>query len=108
MAHHSSDHATPAEPSLDQTLRALSDSRRRAVLSHLFDREANGPATVEELARRIAADDAERTRWSLRHAHLPRLDDAGIVSYERRARRVRLAGDQSAVESLLAAARNLY
>jgi hypothetical protein len=36
------------------------------------------------------------------------LDDAGIVSYDRSDRRVRLAGDQSSAESLLAAARNIH
>ncbi|MFC4448193.1 DUF7344 domain-containing protein [Halorussus aquaticus] len=90
-------------PSLERTLRILAADRRRETLSYLFDSDGDAVA-VEELAEEVADGDAtERAYQSLHHAHLPKLDDAGIVSYERRDERVSLAGDQSRVEELLAA-----
>lgn len=70
---------------------ALADPRRRVLLAYLD--ECEFPVPREELAEQIAAAEGgadvstERRREieiGLHHAHLPRLDDAGIVEYDRR------------------------
>lgn len=57
-------------------------SRRRYVLYHLF--ENRGGTSIETLAAAVARHegvlDHERVEMSLRHAHLPKLEDAGLVS----------------------------
>lgn len=59
-------------------------SRRRYVLYHLLE-SAEG-VTVEGLATSVAAreDDADpdRIETSLRHSHLPKLEDAGLISLD--------------------------
>ncbi|WP_436927816.1 DUF7344 domain-containing protein [Halosimplex amylolyticum] len=84
---------TTADPeSLDALFRAITDGRRRAVLdvlSHQF-----GPIRLETLAREIGAygrdvnesdvatEDVERVLGRLHHVDLPRLSDAGVVTYD--------------------------
>ncbi|WP_435174813.1 DUF7344 domain-containing protein [Halorussus sp. AFM4] len=93
------------DPALEDALGALADERRRDLLRSLLERDGEGPVGVGELAEEIADEsDAEDVRRSLRHAHLPRLDGAGIVAYDAREGEVRLAGDQPAVEDFLEAA----
>ncbi|MDG5776114.1 hypothetical protein VB773_01920 [Haloarculaceae archaeon H-GB2-1] len=74
-----------------QILDLLSSYRRRLVLSALEDRT---PTPLDELAATVTAretdtprsrvTDEERTRVevSLLHAHLPRLQAAGLLSYD--------------------------
>jgi hypothetical protein len=108
MSEHSPVDTTPDDPSLDQTMRVLSDDCRREVLTHLFERDGDGPIAVEALADRITSGDTPETVTKLLyHTHLPRLDAAGIVTYERSAGRVELAGDRSSVEALLEAGRRV-
>lgn len=97
--------ADGSDPALGDALDALTDDRRRSVLRHLLAREGDGAVGVGELAEAVAdSSDAADVRRSLRHAHLPRLDEAGIVAYDARDERVRLAGDQRTVAELLDAA----
>lgn len=70
----------------------LSNARRRYVLCHLMERSK---ASVRELSRRIAAweNDVEvsvvsskqrkRVYTALHQTHLPRLDEFGVVEYDR-------------------------
>ena len=78
--------------SLDALFEALADARRRTVLdvlSHQYQQ-----IQVETLAREVAAAEADTTERevsdevvekaiiSLRHVHLPRLSEAGLVRYD--------------------------
>jgi DNA-binding transcriptional ArsR family regulator len=86
------------EPSLDTVFQILSNRRRRFVLYFLT--EVDDPIGREELARRIAtwerdedigdvpSDEIARVTVSLDHAHLPRLEDGGVVSYDREEREI--------------------
>jgi DNA-binding transcriptional ArsR family regulator len=79
----------------------LSNQRRRCVLSYL-DRNPE-PVSLSDLAERIAAwendvdtDDLDykqrkRVYTSLHQTHLPKLDEAGIVDYDREEGTVSLA-----------------
>jgi len=108
MSEHSPVDTNPDDLSLDQTMQALSDDDRREILTHLFERDGDGPIAVEALADRITSSDASGSVSELLyHTHLPRLDAAGIVTYERAEQRVELAGDQSSVEVLLQAGRRV-
>lgn len=72
--------------SMDDRLELLSDPHRRCVLEQL-ERTAD-PIDVDELAKRVAArvDGGRReTRLVLHHNHLPKLDDYGVVDYDRTA-----------------------
>jgi DNA-binding transcriptional ArsR family regulator len=74
-------------------LAAVTDSRRRRVLSLLRDRSA--PTTERDLATALAAalsedasgdlpsDAVESAHARSRHAHLPKLDEDGLVSWDR-------------------------
>ncbi|WP_336344419.1 DUF7504 family protein [Halalkalicoccus ordinarius] len=76
----------PATGSLtpDAAYDAIGARRRRYALYHLF--ENRGGERVETLAaavaRREGVLDSERVEKSLRHAHLPKLEDVGLVSLD--------------------------
>lgn len=79
--------------SLDTIFGALKNARRRHVLTYL--RQADEPVEIGELAEQIAADEndksvseitySERKRVyvALYQCHLPKLDDSGLVSYDK-------------------------
>lgn len=72
-----------ADRSLDSTLEALADERRRRVLYAL--RENDGVLDAEDLACTLAAEfgaDRESVHMRLHHADLPRLAECGIVEYD--------------------------
>ncbi|MEM4781808.1 MAG: hypothetical protein QXG03_09650 [Halalkalicoccus sp.] len=80
--------ASPAEEEaiadLDTVVRTLSKSGRRSVLEHLCDR--TGPIPAADLAAAVASggdDDAETVFRTLRHVHLPKLTEAGLIEYDR-------------------------
>ena len=84
----------------EQVVRVLADADHRAVLATLSD--AAGTLTVEALARRLARNasysaaggaDVESVMLSLHHNHLPRLDEAGLIRYDRFGRTARYTGD---------------
>lgn len=70
----------------DEILRTMSDGRRRRVVQ--FVRATDGPTTLEELASHLAdapeSSEAELAgiRANLYHVHLPKLRDAGLVSWD--------------------------
>lgn len=82
---------------LSRIFAALAHQRRRYVLYYLRDHEE---ATLTELAHHIAAweqDSAsepvpaaieDRVRMDLTHSHLPKLEDYGLVEYDRRSESV--------------------
>lgn len=88
---------------------ALSHGRRRFVLQHLRTSEA--PVSVDDLVTELAAwddgppaaDRRERIEVSLRHVHLPKLADFGLIEYDEPGRRAALADDSDELRSVLSA-----
>lgn len=85
----------PTELSETDVFVLLAKRRRRQLLRIL--RESPTPLTTYELARRIGADeheepsktDVKTVRIALHHHHLPRLDAADVVEYDRTGETVR-------------------
>ncbi|APW99017.1 hypothetical protein CHINAEXTREME_15095 [Halobiforma lacisalsi AJ5] len=89
---------------LDALFAALSDDRRRSILSALGGRRRR--LSTAELARAVAAleegtierdvdcERVERVRTSLVHVHLPALSEAGLVAYDPDADRVFAENDR--------------
>jgi hypothetical protein len=79
-------------------------TRRRYALYHLF--ENRGGESIETLAEAVARRegilDHRRVETSLRHAHLPKLEDAGLVSLD--SERVVPQGPFAEIEPYLAPA----
>jgi len=85
----STDSSASEELSQDLVFDILSNTRRRMVLYYL--REYGAPASVQEIAERIAALENEippeelsrqqrkRVYVSLYQTHLPKLNEAGII-----------------------------
>ncbi|MFA9503482.1 hypothetical protein ACERIM_11985 [Natrinema sp. H-ect1] len=85
--------AIPAELSLDDVHHLLQTKRRRDVLRYL--RDAEGPVRLRELAEQVAAweqettveelrsDERQRVYISLYQSHLPKLDNHGIIEYDK-------------------------
>lgn len=98
-------------PDLDTIFGLLSDRRRRYTLYALY-RVGGNAMTIDRLATRVneleanaGIDDGrpegiERTTEELRRHHLPKLDDAGIVEYDRRSDTVRYHAQPSLEEWL--------
>jgi len=89
-------------PSVDSLFDALSDRRRRAVVRYLIDR-TDRTARVETLDAELcheASADPGSFEATLRHVHLPRLADVGVVTYDEADGTVRYR-ERPAVESLL-------
>lgn len=95
---------------INEVIDALADERRRSVLYYLKDREnADLEEVTEHVATReteIAADELDErtmmnTRIELYHAHLPKLEAAGIIGYDRRQGSVRLQYLPAPVERFL-------
>ena len=92
--------------SVSTLLRALAHERRRHVVSHLA---RTGSATREELVTALVeledgepSGSADRIATSLRHVHLPALDGADLVEYDRTRGEVHIEpADASAVSDLL-------
>lgn len=76
---------------------ALANEHRRAVLSSLHRVDADGmavPELVDEVAQLIhdvegpSDEHRHRTATLLHHIHLPKLEDAGLLVYDREEERV--------------------
>jgi DNA-binding transcriptional ArsR family regulator len=95
---------------LDELLRILSDRRRRCILYCLNAADHRDIATLakrvtDRLERPVSDDDVEirvdEVRLSLVHVDIPMLEDADIVSYDRRRGDLRLDRPQADIEPLL-------
>ncbi|SIR20070.1 hypothetical protein SAMN05421858_1803 [Haladaptatus litoreus] len=65
---------------LDTLMELLADHRRRYALYYLRKQESE--VEIDELASRIAewdSDDRERILTELRHKHLPKMEEVGII-----------------------------
>lgn len=82
----------------------LANDRRRALLAHLVARPGEDVA-VEDLVSHLAANEAaseyRNIHLSLRHLHLPRLAEAGVVRYDTDRQRVEYVPARE-LEALLA------
>ncbi|WP_339106262.1 ArsR family transcriptional regulator [Haloterrigena salinisoli] len=68
----------------EELLRLLTDTTNRAVLTLLTD--TSHGLSVSEIAEQLVSEDdenIEQTVISLHHNHLPRLDEAGLINYDR-------------------------
>ena len=94
----------------DTVVAALANHRRRAILTYL-QQSQSGTATVEELASFIAEHEDEQSSTppdtdeqnvtvSLHHAHLPKLADADLITYDPDRGRVRARFDGRVGEPL--------
>jgi DNA-binding transcriptional ArsR family regulator len=93
---------------VDDVFTALAAMRRREVVYELGQRP-EGVATVDELVDRLLAREEdtlaeppvnhrERVTAALLHNHLPRLDELGVVEFDRRSGTVRFRGDAAVEE----------
>jgi len=89
---------------LDRALRAFAHPTRRALVLLLDDLDA-GWITVPEATTRLrdASEgvDERRLRIELVHSHLPALEDAGVIAYDRRSDRIELRPPSPAVADLI-------
>ncbi|MDG5821910.1 winged helix-turn-helix domain-containing protein [Natronococcus sp. A-GB7] len=79
----------------DEILSSLSNTQRRRIISHL---QEEGSASQSEIAHQLVrwnydsppdevSDKAvERIKINLHHEHLPQLEDAGLIEYDRRSK----------------------
>lgn len=93
----------PATLSMDVTFGLLKNRRRRETLQYL--REHDGETTLDEVAEHIAArendttvaalssDQRKRVYIGLYQCHLPKLDDAGVVDYDKDRGTIRMRGE---------------
>lgn len=101
----------PQDVSLDTVFMILKNSRRRAVLRYLVEVEAE--TTLDTLAEHIAAAEngidvqalssSQRKRLyiGLYQAHLPKMDDAGVIEFDKHRGRVELRSEAKPVVAYL-------
>ncbi|ESP86909.1 DUF7344 domain-containing protein [Candidatus Halobonum tyrrellensis] len=99
--------AETAGLSEDLAFTLLSNPRRRFVISYLSHH--GSPVGIHELAEQIAAwesgtdvdeltrEDRKKTYISLYQTHVPKLEEAGVVTYDDEERLVALTGDADEV-----------
>jgi hypothetical protein len=94
---------TPEGSSRHDVFDVLRNRRRQWLIQYLRRNDGDGPFELGELVEHVAAREtgttraeitaAERKRVynALRQTHLPKLDDAGMVTYDREANRIEFA-----------------
>ncbi|UTF52298.1 DUF7344 domain-containing protein [Natronosalvus rutilus] len=95
-------------PSLDLVFELLASRRRRQALYYLSE-QSDGVASVDEIADYVhtnddrsdcSADGRSEIAAGLRHVHLPKLEDAGVVDHDARSQTVRYWSQPSLEEWL--------
>ena len=86
------------EASLDTTLEALADRRRRLVIEYIASEISGESASLEELAKYVSAQETngrcyEETKQNLYHISLPKLDEAGLIDYDTGNKSIRLRSE---------------
>ena len=85
---------------LTEVFDLLSCTRRRYAVYYLYETEGSAVA-VADLADYVdgiepdddpGSDDAERIEIDLHHVQLPKMDEYGVIDYDRRTRTVRYVG----------------
>jgi hypothetical protein len=102
--------------SLDELFQLLSQERRRFALYYLD--QADGPVALEELAREVAqrengslgpasSNDYAEQLLTLKHNHLPKIEDATHIEYDSDNRLVRITGMTPEADLLLSVSKKL-
>lgn len=97
MTSHSRLEQTDQHRELDKILRALSAEPRRQLIDSLMDRLGNEPVTLPDAAIGTNMEPTNTKEFEMRlyHNHLPRLAEAGIISWdEKENQRTATRGDQ--------------
>lgn len=109
---------TESDLSQDVVFDILSSTRRRYVLYYL--RTTDGPVRLTDLAEEVAAwenetnraniTDQERKRVyvSLYQTHIPRLAEAGLVSYDKDSGQIELAAEATNIDRYLDSTETSY
>lgn len=101
---------------LDELFQLLSQERRRFALYYLD--QADGPVALEELAREVArrengsvgptaSNDYAEQLITLKHNHLPRIEDATHIEYDSDNRFIRVTGMTPEADLLLSVSKKL-
>ena len=88
---------------VDALLTTVADRTRRRVLGRLEPLDAGRTLAVDDLLDGVGTADVLR----LRHVHLPKLDAAGLIEWDREASRVARGPDFERALPVLRAAREL-
>lgn len=86
----------------DAQLQALADSRRRRLLEYLLEQHPE-PVPLSAAVAHLTGHNTQnhgQVEMALVHRHLPRLDDAGLISFDTDAQWIRYTGDGFAREVL--------
>jgi DNA-binding transcriptional ArsR family regulator len=70
---------------LDRLFDVLAQSARRRILRTLAERGVGTGPALDRAALASDAEDGESSEIELVHVHLPKLDDAGLVEWDREA-----------------------
>lgn len=70
---------------LDDHLRILADAHRRTILTSLLEDSPHSvsPSRADGGSETGDVESRERTRIELRHVHLPRLEQSGLIEWNR-------------------------
>ncbi len=96
----------------DDVYRALAQSERRQLLSHLLEEQTVtlNEATDIIVGWKVTAegpvgpDERERIRGALHHIHLPLLEEVGLVSYDREREEIQLSSLTDPVRGVIESA----